>query len=252
MKVRNLLGRHFKRWRVVAFAGVVNKKRRWKCICDCGIIRTVTTDALISGISGSCGCLQKEAASKHNRTHGLNRTPEHNSWGHMKQRCLNKKCANYSGYGGRGIKICKRWLKFENFISDMGKRPGPRFTIERIDNDGDYKPGNCRWATHKEQVNNQGSNTMVTLDGITKNVSQWALEIGVSAKLLNERLRHGWNVEEAFSIPRGYRFRPYCRNGHVLTADNVKLNSIGVRMCIKCSKEWSKKHRDRNLYAANV
>ena len=123
---------------------------QWLCKCDCGKIKTIRSDQLCSGHTQSCGCLQKEKAT----THGMSKMRAYVSWSAMLNRCNNHSCQAYKHYGGRGITVCERWLKVENFIADMGERP-KRITIERIDNDGNYEPGNCCWATYTIQLRNQ-------------------------------------------------------------------------------------------------
>ena len=125
----------------------------WKCLCECGKITEVISGDLTSGNTKSCGCLNKR-----NFIHGNSRrkirTLEYNSWQGMKNRCLNIKASDFKYYGGRGIMIHERWMVFENFLSDMGKRP-EGLTLDRIDNDGHYEPSNCKWSTYKEQANNR-------------------------------------------------------------------------------------------------
>lgn len=129
----------------------------WRCRCDCGETIITRLDALLSGATQSCRCLQIENTVKANLTHGDARkgllTTEYKCWIAMMQRCYNPNCSSFKYYGARGIKVCKRWHKFENFLADMGRRP-QGLTIERMNNDGPYAKWNCKWATHTEQMNN--------------------------------------------------------------------------------------------------
>ena len=121
----------------------------WHCRCACGMTTIVVGGELRRGNSTSCGCYRREAPI----THGASRTPEHNCWQNMKQRCSNPSRPDYQHYGGKGIRVCNRWLdSFENFLEDIGPRPSPKHSIDRIDSDGDYTPENCRWATKVVQV----------------------------------------------------------------------------------------------------
>jgi len=134
----------------------VNKDHWWLCLCDCGNSKKVLGTNLKRGTSFSCGCLRSELLRRSKQTHGMTLTSEFNIWNGMRKRCLNKNNKDYKNYGGRGIKVCDRWLNsFENFYVDMGGRPSAKHSIDRINNDGDYEPSNCRWATAKEQQNIQ-------------------------------------------------------------------------------------------------
>jgi hypothetical protein len=125
-----------------------------KVRCDCGAEKTVASHRLVVGQTRSCGCLSAELSSIRNRTHGATGTTTYQTWNAMHRRCTNPKARDYPYYGGRGITLCERWQTFENFRADMGERPDS-LTLDRIDNDGDYEPGNCRWATRLQQTRNR-------------------------------------------------------------------------------------------------
>lgn len=130
------------------------KRVKWRCQCDCGEIVVKTGHSLASGYARSCGCLQRETIGSLRRTHGSSRSPTHNSWRAMKARCMDPLNDKFPMYGGRGIRVCERWMDFENFASDMGDRPA-KMTLDRIDPNGDYEPANCRWASAKTQSENR-------------------------------------------------------------------------------------------------
>lgn len=150
-------GKRYARLVVLRRAENIDEQAGWLCQCDCGEVVTVRGNPLRSGRTRSCGCLVRETTAAMNRTHGMSRTSsEWTTWASMKQRCLNPKHPSWEHYGGRGIKVCDRWLEsFENFYADMGPKPSPDLSIDRIDNDGNYEPGNCRWADTKTQNNNR-------------------------------------------------------------------------------------------------
>lgn len=155
------------------------------------------------GHTSSCGC-RRVAAGKRNRIHGRTDTPEFKIWTGVLTRCENPRCEAYPRYGGRGIEVCERWQTFENFLADMGPRPSADHSIDRIENDGNYEPGNCRWATDAEQNQNTRSNRLLTYAGRTQPLSVWAREFGIRRETVRERLKAGWDVERALTVaPRG-------------------------------------------------
>lgn len=131
--------------------------------------------------------------------HGMIHRSEYGIWYQMIQRCTNPRTLNFERYGGRGITVCERWRVFVNFFADMGERPSPQHSIDRIDNNGNYEPGNVRWASTKQQSLNSSRNVWLTHDGETRTVCQWAAHIGINKETLRERLQRGWSVDRALT-----------------------------------------------------
>jgi hypothetical protein len=155
----NLTGQRFGRLAVLQEAGARHGNRYWRCECDCGGETTVRTKSLRNGDTNSCGCLWLEIIKASNATHRLTETPEYRAWRAAKDRCYNPNTWNFHNYGGRGISMCDRWRNsFEAFYADMGPRPSAQHSIDRINNDGNYEPDNCRWSTRKEQRANRRDN----------------------------------------------------------------------------------------------
>jgi hypothetical protein len=156
---RDLSGRRFGRLKVIDFAGIKNQRSLWRCRCDCGNITTVYGSKLSYGSTTSCGCRQLEASGengKKNLRHGRWRSPEYYAYHAMKQRCLNPNYHHFKNWGGRGIKVCQRWLdSFEAFFADMGPKPSPHHSLHRRNNNGNYNKANCLWVTAKEQAANR-------------------------------------------------------------------------------------------------
>lgn len=150
----DLTGRVFERLTVLARGEPRGHKTRWAAQCSCGAVKLVNHAELMAGKTKSCGCLNVEARKMRPATHGYSESPTYVCWSNMHARCSNPKRKEYKNYGGRGISVCERWASFESFVADMGDKP-PRLSIDRINNDGNYEPSNCRWATAKQQRANQ-------------------------------------------------------------------------------------------------
>jgi hypothetical protein len=201
----NLVGQVFDRLTVTGRLPGKRRRPKWVCRCACGSPPVnVGTAQLVSGHSRSCGCLRKETTTARSTIHGGRGTPEYNIWKGMKARCLDTECLAYSYYGGRGITICDRWINsFPNFLSDMGNRTSPDHTIDRIDNDGNYCPENCRWATMAEQGRNTRNNHLITHNGLTMCLTDWAAKVGLSRSVLSDRInKRKWTIEKALNTPK--------------------------------------------------
>lgn len=176
----------------------------WLCRCDCGVERTVAGVYLRRGFTRSCGCLKEDTlakrSTKHGHAHAGSLSKTYNTWIGMVERCTNEKHVRWDRYGGRGIKVCGRWRDFRNFLADMGEKPDG-MTIEREDNDGNYEPGNCKWATRAEQAQNKSSSRILECRGRKQTVAQWSRELGISQPTIATRLQRGWSEERTLTTP---------------------------------------------------
>lgn len=187
-------GRRYVRWNGSASI-------RWECLCDCGTETLVRTSSLISGATTSCGCYGREQSSKRRKKHGLSNTPTYNVWERMVRRCINPKDKDWCEYGGKGITVSERWREFVNFLADMGERPSPAYSIDRIDGSRGYEPGNCRWATAKEQSRNRCTNRYVTFQGKQMLLVEVAELLWISRHALRGRINAGWPEERWNELP---------------------------------------------------
>lgn len=203
-KAEDLTGCRFGRLVVERRDQTHKKAAYWICRCDCGNRTTVQACHLRSGATKSCGCLHYENGKRTTwKIHGASGSRLYKKWQSMKQRCLNPNNSRYSDWGGRGITVCDEWLKFEPF-QDWALANGYRddLTIDRIDNNGPYAPSNCRWATRAEQGNNRRNNVMLTHNGKTQTVAQWAEETGMSEMALRSRIKKlKWTADRALTEP---------------------------------------------------
>lgn len=205
-EVINLIGQKFGRWTVVARANNDKGGRaRWICKCNCGNIKTVDGYSLRCGGSKSCGCLLRQIASEISVTHGharlRNVSKIYRTWQGVLKRCTNPNDTHYKYYGRRGITVCERWRKFENFLKDMGECPDGH-SIDRIDNDGNYCKENCRWATKTEQMRNMSTNHLITFRNKTQCLIAWSKELNINRMTLYNRVtRLKWPIEKALTTP---------------------------------------------------
>ena len=177
-----------------------NYKYYWACQCDCGRVCTIESNNLKSGITKSCGCYREDFRKKHN----LTRTRLYRIWRDMRSRCNNPKTRGYNRYGGRGIAVCNEWLDFENFNKwAINNGYNDNLTIDRIDNNKNYEPSNCRWATMEEQSQNTSKVINITYNNETHSLSKWARIIGISRHTLYARYKNGWGIEKMLTTKVG-------------------------------------------------
>lgn len=181
-------------------------KAQWLCQCSCGNRKEILAAKLLNGETKSCGCYKIVSAKKNFTKHGLAGTRVYSIWSNMLNRCTDQKNKSFYRYGGAGITLCERWRKFENFYADMGEPPSAMHSIDRIDNTLGYAPDNCRWATYKEQSMNSRIPILLTLNGTTKNKSEWASHLGINISTLIERLQK-WSLEDALTTPKTHKTR---------------------------------------------
>jgi hypothetical protein len=199
----DLTGRRFGRLTVEAMSGkrVRGKAavRMWWCVCDCGKRVEVAGFQLRHAHTKSCGCLQRAVIAEARRSHSMSRTPEYGAWARMNRRCRPGGPDDHLYYG-KGIRVCDRWRgSFLNFLADMGPRPSPRHSIDRIDGSGDYEPSNCRWALPVVQANNTTRNVKITHEGETLSAAQWADRKGIGRSTVYQRIRRGVDPIKAIS-----------------------------------------------------
>jgi hypothetical protein len=210
-KFQNLTGGRYGQWLVLFYAGVsrTGPSSMWQCRCNCGVERIVGGSELTCDRSKSCGCRTGVARvvrvpSRPSKTHGMFGTPEYGSWTSMIQRCCNPKAKGYHNYGGRGIRICAEWrASFQAFFAHVGRRPSPDHSIDRIDNEGHYEPGNVKWATDREQNSHRRDSRVIVFQGTSLTLIEWSRRLGMDDGTIASRLRRGWTVEDALTKPLG-------------------------------------------------
>jgi hypothetical protein len=208
-KIIDLTGQRFGRL-VVQRIGPKTKPNQiyWICNCDCGNICEVKGGNLKSGGTKSCGCINKEILRERSIKHGFDGTPLGYVRSSMQQRCYNSTHKAYKNYGGRGITICDEWLNNSKSFFDWAIKSGYHegLTLDRIDNDGNYCPENCRWATMKEQQNNRRNNHLYVVGDVGKTIGEWALALNISVHTLLKRLKMEWSEEKTFTTPCDKRY----------------------------------------------
>ncbi len=192
-------GDKFHRLTAISFYGTIVEKRikLWMWKCDCGKEVVKRAEQVKFGTVRSCGCLHIDNTIARSTVHGMAHSPEYQVWAGMIRRCSNPSAQHYERYGGRGIKVCERWRdSFENFLEDMGPRPGDNYSLDRKDNDGHYIKDNCRWATREQQYRNRSSNVKLMYHGEVKTLKDAADAIGIRGTWLRALLLRGYTIEE--------------------------------------------------------
>lgn len=293
----DLVGQKFGQWTVIRRGPTLSYWRvTWLCRCSCGTERNVVQNSLKAGLSNSCGCTKAEkigAAARLRIKHGgarwqsatgKRKDSEYHIWLGMRSRCSNPNSTAYADYGGRGIKVCDRWQNdYAAFLADVGKRPSPAYSIDRINNDGNYEPSNVRWATDEQQGRNKRNNRRLTYQGKTLTVSEWAEGLGIRRGLLTGRIKAGWTDEEILTRPidrvnllnvkcvvcqitfrrsdieekirlKANRCGPYCSSlcaqRHRLFKPSLRINLFGKTGNLKCIN--CKRRFDRPTYLENA
>lgn len=212
-RFQDLTGRVYSRLTVIRWSHRIAKNSTnvthfWMCQCSCGSpAKPVATSALRTGRTVSCGCNKREKATRHgfctnDAVKAAGPSP-HKAWAGMKGRCLNPKAKGYKNYGGRGIKICEKWIEFEGFYEDMGPTYEKGLKLDRRDNNGDYTKENCQWVTHKQNCNNTRGNRTVEWRGLTRTIAEWSDATGLEWQTIAGRIEAEWPLDDVFTKPLG-------------------------------------------------
>lgn len=201
----NLIGQKYTKLTVLKYAYSEKGQRNWKCQCDCGNITYVSTGKLKSGNTKSCGCLKHE--TKSNLIHGKQNTRLYHIWQGMKQRCYNSNSIKYNNYGGRGIKVCNEWknsfMPFYTWAISNGyddNKTRKEQSLDRINNDGDYEPNNCRWVTHSKNCRNRSDNVYLTKNGVSKTIAEWCEELNLDQRKVSARAKKYDSIDDILSL----------------------------------------------------
>ena len=191
----DLTNKNFGYWTVLQKAKGYLKEARWACICRCGTRRTIKGNPLRKGLSKSCGCGPRKRTID-----TVSNKIEYSCWKKMIARCYRPKEASYIWYGKKGIKVAPEWFNFRTFLSDIGPRPSLKYSLDRINSNGNYEPGNVRWATRTAQARNRRNNRLITVNGTTLTVSAWAEKLDISPNPIYSRLQRGWSPLKALRV----------------------------------------------------
>lgn len=247
-------GDKFARLIVKTISHIKKGKRYWVCECDCGGTVVTSTTHLRSGNTRSCGCILNELIKSRSLSRRRN-SPEYQVWMSMRSRCNNAKHRSYAVYGGRGIKVCKRWDDFDLFLKDMGPRPSLEHSIDRINNDGNYEPANCKWSTKKEQNRNSSNNLILTLNGVEKAAAQWAEDLGMIVQTIYSRKLKGWSDEQTLTTPllhqSDYSNGSYKGSQHPLSK-LTEADVAGIRELNRCGLSATKIAKKFGVSRSNI
>jgi len=195
-QIPDIAGKKYSKLTAISFCYSKSQIHYWLFNCDCGNNKILRKNEVKCGRTRSCGCLMRKYPSD------TTKSKSYHTWQSMRDRCFNSKNSRYASYGGRGIKVCDKWLKFENFLEDMGQPPSPKHSIDRINNDGDYEPSNCRWSNNTEQTRNQSSNIRIEYLGVIRNLSEWCEILGLNySTTYNRLITLNWESSKALSFP---------------------------------------------------
>lgn len=199
-KTKDITGQRFGRLTVTEFCGRDSKGRMlWKCRCDCGTEKVVLANKLLTGRTKSCGCLRNELSKERMTRHGMYGTRLYHIWANMIQRCSNPKNISYQYYGGKGIIVCEEWKRFPTFAKwALANGYNDNLSIDRKNSDGNYEPGNCRWATNFIQCNNKSNNRRITYNGRTYTAAEVAKETGDDYFAVISRIKRGWSGKQVY------------------------------------------------------
>jgi hypothetical protein len=195
-RVENITGKTFGRLTVVCYLGRRSQGATWLCRCECGKECQPSLGALKRGRTMSCGCHARDLLARRLTKHGSAvrnepLAPEYRAWVNMRHRCRNPNWPGYKNYGGRGVSVCERWDSFAAFLEDMGARPTAKHSLDRIDTNGNYEPGNCRWATWSDQMQNRRDSVWLTHDGVNRPVKEWVEITGLPRNTIRRRMKKG-------------------------------------------------------------
>lgn len=201
-KIIDLTGQRFGKLVVLNLNKILKRGTYWLCKCDCGNYKIICGCELRNNDTKSCGCLQKQIVTRH----GMYKSKIYTVYANMLSRCYNSKNKRYKHYGGRGIKVCDKWLEsdgqgFLNFLHDMGEPPN-QMSIDRINNNGNYEPANCRWANIKQQNQNYRNNRNFTINSETKCLNAWCEFNNINPQVVRARLKYGWLLERALGLEK--------------------------------------------------